>query len=112
MKNVKQIWKQKASAKNTTRQDVLAYCILRAMVAKNEDKPIIAEYFVKRAFSRGAICAHRWHPYQAVKEAGSKVEFGMKWHKLILGVPLDSVFENDEEIEQFKTLLNHTVKGL
>ena len=59
------IWKEKARDKNITRSDVVAYCILRTINAKSENKEEILKYFLDKAFSPGKICQHRPTPYHA-----------------------------------------------
>lgn len=51
MNNLKEIWKEKSDNKNITCQDVIEYCIIRAIQAKSENKSEIVKYFFKRAFT-------------------------------------------------------------
>lgn len=83
-----EIWKEKARNKNINRRDVVAYCILRAVNAKSENKEEILKYFLLRSFSPGKVCSHRPTPYHALELAVQELNREVLYR--------DSIFESKE----------------
>lgn len=104
MKNYKEIWKNKARNKSITRADTVAYCILKAMSAKSENKLELLTYFLNRAFTAGKVCAHRPEPYWALKFAAQELRSEVIYRKTVFGTEL---FESDEERMQFQHLMGY-----
>lgn len=100
----KEVWKKKAHEKNLSREDMLTYCLVKAIRAKEGDKEMLARIFIERAFTAGAVCGHRNHPYQAVREAASKVRYFFKFQNLILGMKAVDLL-SDEELDVFASLI-------
>jgi len=69
----KPLFKAKAHAKTATREDMVTFAILKTIFAKGENKQEILNHIVARMFTPGKVCEHRFHPYQAVREAGNIV---------------------------------------
>jgi hypothetical protein len=116
MKNFKTIFKTKAQAKALTSADMLALCIYRTIKAKSEDKAVILDYFIKKAFTAGAVRSDRPYPYHAVSNAQYTLKRqsrpGRKWtgEKFeqtsgnVLGEPINELFDENEVI-MFRELL-------
>lgn len=110
MTNFIETFKAKAKNKNLSSADMLALCIYKTIMAKNEDKAIILKYYLKKSFSAGKVCQHRTHSYQAISEsvyylnmsirAGRKytVEGVWKEHKgTLLGVDIGDILDAEHE---------------
>lgn len=67
---IKSAWKTLANNKQNTRNDHIKYCILRAMLAKGEDKVAIAKHFLHKSFSpitNPNRLANGAHPFGALQ---------------------------------------------
>lgn len=95
-----EIWKEKARKKETTRADVVARCILRALTAKSSSKLEILADGIDKAFTAGYKKYHR--PYYALELACSELRSQLS-SKLILGSK--ELYENINILE-FKSLLS------
>jgi hypothetical protein len=116
MKNFKTTFKTKAKAKNLTSADMLALCIYRTIKAKSEDKAVILDYFIKKAYTAGSIRSDRPYPYHAVSNAwfylSRQSRPGRKWtgekfeetKGTVLGESIDELFDENEVI-MFRELL-------
>lgn len=116
MKNFKTIFKTKAQAKDLTSADMLALCIYRTIKAKSEDKAVILDYFIKKAYTAGSIRSDRPYPYHAVSNAWYSLNWqsrpGRKWtgekfeetKGRVLGETIDELFDENEVI-MFRELL-------
>lgn len=104
MKNFTAAWKNKANLKTITNADQLAYCALKAVNAKHPGKEMIFTYFVKKAYTpRNKIPS-----YRAVQEAQNILAVNNRWRPLthVLGVSVTEIFETEEELDLFKSLID------
>lgn len=113
-----EVFKAKAKAKTLTSADMLALCIYRTVKAKSEDKSVILDYFIKRAFSPGAVRSDRPYPYHGVTQAqwylNNQVRTGKRWNTetnsfvstngSIFSVDIRELLDDAEET-QFRELL-------
>ena len=109
-------FKAKAKAKTLTSADMLALCIYRTVKAKSEDKAEVLDYFIKKAFTPGAVCSHRPYPYHAVTNShyylNNQSRPGRRWtgekfeltDGTVLGVSIKELFD-DNEVIMFRELL-------
>lgn len=118
MTNFKEVFKAKAKAKTLTSADMLALCIYRTIKAKSENKAVILDFFIKKAFSPGAVRSDRPYPYHGVTQAqwylNAQARQGKRWNTesnsfvqtngTVLGVDIREMFEDSEEV-MFRELL-------
>lgn len=118
MTNFKEVFKAKAKAKTLTSADMLALCIFRTIKAKSEDKAVILDFFIKKAFSPGAVRSDRPYPLHSVTQAqwylNNQARQGKRWNTetnsfvqtngTVLGVDIREMFEDTEEV-MFRELL-------
>jgi hypothetical protein len=112
------IWKNRAAQKLNTASDHITYAILRAMMAKGEDKVAIAKHFLRKAFSpitRPTKLANGAQPFAAIylnhpgmTRYESYKQVDGKWTKVpnfrnILGVPANELL-SEEEMDQFDAI--------
>ena len=102
MQNFKSIWKTLVDEKRIAVQDMLAYSILRAMIAKSESKKEIAKYFVAKSFPKKKNDIQ----YHAALKAHRLVKTNLRWKKTVLGVPIEEIFSSEEEFYLFKDILD------
>lgn len=115
MTNFIETFKTKAHSKNLIVQDMIALCIYRTIKAKSEDKETILKHFLKKAFTAGAVCAHRQYPYQAItngmygfnhKLRGGRIWIEGVWKQTtgyVLGVEVTEIL-TEEELLKFREL--------
>lgn len=101
-----EIWKNKAKNKEITAKDTVAYCILKTIAAKSENKEEVLKYYLGRAFSAGKIAQHRHHPFSAVHLAAEYVRNDLKYRNKILGEASTTFLTSVEDIELFSSLVN------
>lgn len=121
MKDFKAIWKQRAALKTITAADVAAYCVLKAVLAKTNDKAAVAKALMAAAFTP-AIKQHKieFHSsradmtgkYGAAKRAAQAAFDQLHFGSLILGCALKDVFDGEEEVALFSSLLKNAAKDL
>lgn len=104
MKNFKDAFKNKARSKSLSSEDMVAYCILKAMAAKHENKQELADFFIRKAFTPGKLAPHRHHRYQALHGAVNGMISTLRWRKVVIGIIDTDLFESGEELELFKSL--------
>lgn len=100
MKNFKTIFKTKADEKTLTREDMATLCLLRAIAAKSEAKEAIARHFVSKAFTPSKV-----YGYRSVNQAARIISDRFRYRNQVLGVPFTEIFDTDEEIQMFKSML-------
>lgn len=98
MKDYTQIWKTKAHNKNLSAADMVAYCILKAIRARTEDKEELLKVFLDKAFS-----PHHYDGYASRARASNRVASNVRWGKTIIGHPIEDILDT-EEIELFTDL--------
>lgn len=101
MKNFNTIWKEKAHNKQVTREDMLTYCLVKAIKAKEENKKALAEIFIYRSFKASG---KKNEPFEALRLAKHRANFMLKFKRTILGVPATDLL-TIEEIDLFQELL-------
>lgn len=120
MTNFVTTFKTKAKAKELSSTDMLSLCIFKAVKAKSDEKKIILEALIKKAFSAGSIAPHRSHPYQAVNLAAYylTVTPTRRWtgsaYEIIdqgkmLGLKLEDIF-TEEEIVMVRELREYALR--
>lgn len=92
MEDFIKIWKDKANKKSNTASDMVAYCILKAINAKSQDKEEILKYFLNRAFT-----IHKKNGYASLRRAAGWVRHHYRWKSQILGTDLN-LTENEKEL--------------
>lgn len=112
-------FKIRAHNKAITKEDMLAHCVVKTLAAKSEDKQLILDYFIKRTFTPGRVCPHRYHPYQSFLEARRNLlgqftsgfrrdlktgEYKSMEYGFLLGMNISDIFDKEQCIA-FKTLL-------
>lgn len=100
MKDFIKIWKEKAHNKSIECHDVVAYCVLKTIKAKSENKKEILEYFLNKCFS-----PHKQNGYDKLRRGARTVGSKMLWNKMILDYPIEDIIDNEEEKELFEELL-------
>lgn len=105
MKDPTPVWKDLAHRKQFDRRDVVQYCILRALRAKNPDKLAVAVGFLQTAFSPVT------NPRRL--ENGAQ-PYGMVYTPVYNGRGhiLTNCLETDEERKQYTELYNQALEEL
>ncbi len=104
MKNfsdIKTLWKGLANTKSNTTLHHIQYCIIRAMVAKGEDKVAITKHLLHKAFAPVTSplkLAHGREPFDVISNTLRYAN-----HKFILGQKWEDIF-TESEYEEFKNL--------
>ncbi len=91
------IWKEKAHNKSITRADMVAYCILKAMHCKSENKEELVKIFCNRAFR-----PKQSGEYQGFELAKSELRREIMYRETILG---SKELYEEVDIDQFRILL-------
>ena len=120
MTNFIETFKNKAKNKTLTSADMIAHRIYKTVKAKSENKEVILNALIKKAFTAGAMNGSRTHPYQAVDISVSnlvKLVFERKrWdsevNKFVMkpGTLLDQDITkilSEDEISSFNELISH-----
>jgi len=106
------IWKSRHKAGINTARDTIHYCVLRAVMAKGEDKLAIAKHLIYKAFkpitnvnklSNGAI------PFQVFNTYPNNLPIKMGRPE-ILGHHFTEVL-NEDEMKTFSEILNYLCDG-
>jgi hypothetical protein len=111
MKNYKTIWKSLKN--NVTAFDVVNYCLLKVLAAKNENKFELTKIFLSKAFTPirnpKKLANGVKHPYQVLFNIADYLRRSVQWkdglnHK-IFGLPVDEIFDSPEEFEKYKEII-------
>lgn len=101
-------WKNLAANKKNSRRDHVHYCILRALLSKEEDKAAVAKHLLRKHFTpvtSEAKLANGRTPFDTVTNCLHWYSFGPGAYAkgIILGVPIAELL-TEEEFTEFRAI--------
>lgn len=97
-----EVFKEKARNKQLTREDMLTYCLIKAIKAKNENKAELAKIFIVKTFTPRKT----GEAYEAVRLSHYWVNYRFQYYGTIFGKKATEILSGPE-IDLFVQLLDN-----